>query len=99
MDVMKILAKLPPGYAEDIAGYDKSRLQAEVLQSETNIRQVETEKENDEKLNGAKSLVKDLAGPYRDAVSAQRAKIKYVLHLLDERGQLPEGEGLGSEGE
>ncbi len=99
MDIMKLLAKLPPGYAEDIAGYDKARLQAEVLQSEANIRQVENEKEQDEKLNGAKSLVKDLAGPYRDAVSAQRAKIKYVLHILDERGQLPEGEGVGSDGQ
>jgi hypothetical protein len=95
MDMMKLLAKLPSGYAEEVAGYDDARLQAELVQCEANIHQVETEKAADEKLNGARELVKDLAGPYRDAVSAQRAKIKYVLAMLLERGKLPEGEGLG----
>jgi len=94
MDILKILAKLPAGYAEDVAGFDTGRLQTEVLKCETNIRQVEQEKEADEKLSGAKSLVKDLSAPYRDAVAAQRAKIKYLLHVLEERGQLPEGEGV-----
>ena len=97
MNVMKLLAKLPPGYAEDIAGYDTDRLNAAIIQSESNIRQVEIEKESDAKLHGAQGLVKDLLGPYRDAVSAQRAKIKYLLHVLDERGKLCEGKGVTEE--
>lgn len=95
MDIMKLLSKLPSGYAEDIAAYDHAKLHTEVIQCEANIRQIEEDKANDEKLTGARELVKDLAGPYRDAMNAQRAKIKYVLHLLAERGQLPEGEGVG----
>lgn len=94
MDIMKLLNKLPPGYAEDLAGYDDAQLQAELVQCEANIHQVETDKAADEKLAGAKAIVKDLSAPYRDAISAQRAKIKYVLASLMERGKLPEAQGM-----
>lgn len=94
MDIMKLLSKLPPGYAEDLASYDDAQLQSELVQCEANIHQVETDKAADDKLNGAKALVKDLSAPYRDAIAAQRAKIKFVLASLMERGKLPEAQGL-----
>jgi hypothetical protein len=94
MDMIKLLEKLPPGYAEDVAVYSDEDVRGELVQCEANIHQVETEKAADEKLAGAKAIVKDLSAPYRDAISAQRAKIKYLLALLMERGKLPEGEGL-----
>ena len=88
MDIKKIIAKLPTGWAEDVAGFDAGQLKAAILQSEVNIRTVETERDADERLSGAKELLKDLSGPYRDAVGAQRAKIAYALHVLEERGEL-----------
>lgn len=90
MDIKKIIAKLPVGYVDEAAGYSPSKLKDEVLQAETNIKQIESDRTLDEKLAGAKELVKDLSAPYRDAIKAQRAKIAYVLLLLEEKGQLPE---------
>ncbi len=85
----KILRKLPTGYRDDAATFSDERLRAEVLQAETNIKRVEGEKTEDERLSGAKELVKDLSRPYSDAIAAQRAKISYVMYLLAEKGQLP----------
>ena len=78
--IEKLIKKLPTGYADDVAGYDD-------VECENNIRTTENEREADSKLAGAKEIVKDLSGPYRDAVSAQRAKIAYLLHMLEERGK------------
>lgn len=89
MDLKKIIAKLPTGYVDEVNGASPERLKAEVIRAETNIKSVEQERAEDDKLAGAKELVKDLAGPYRDAINAQRAKISYLMHLLGEAGSLP----------
>lgn len=87
MDIKKILKKLPTGFAEDVASFNTAQLKGVILQSEANIRTVEQEREADDRLRGAKEIVKDLAGPYRDAVTAQRAKIAYAFHVMEERGE------------
>lgn len=92
MDLKKIIAKLPAGFLEDAAGMDEHQLRAEVVKAETAIREVEREKGNDEKLAGAREIVKDISAGYNDAKRAQRAKIAYSLHLLEERGKLGVGE-------
>jgi hypothetical protein len=91
MDIKKIIAKLPVGYAEDCAGYDGDRLRAEIIRAETNLRTVEQEMKADEKLTGARELIKDFMAPYNEAKKAQRAKIAYSLHVLEERGELGTG--------
>lgn len=90
MNIDKLIKKLPTGFADDVAGFNEQQLKDAVLQSEANIRRVEQERDADEKLAGAKELLKDLNGPYRDAIGAQRAKIAYLMHTLEERGKLPD---------
>ena len=90
MNIEKLLKKLPTGFADDVAGFNEQQLKDAVLQSEANIRRVEQERDADEKLAGAKELLKDLNGPYRDAIGAQRAKIAYLMYTLEERGKLPD---------
>lgn len=92
MDIKKIIAKLPVGYLEDAAGMDGDRLRAEIIKAETSIREVDALQKADDKLNGAREIVKDIVGGYNDAKKAQRAKIAYSLHLLEERGELGTGE-------
>jgi len=46
------------------------------------------EKGADAKLSGAKELVKEYSAPYRDAIKAQTAKIKYALFLLEQKGAI-----------
>ncbi len=93
MDIKKIIAKLPTGYAEDCAGYSGDQLRAAIITAEANLKATRQEMKADEKLTGAKDIVKDLGGAYRDAINAQRAKIDYSLHVLEERGELGVGEG------
>lgn len=92
MDINKLIKVLPTGFVDEVAGMKKTDLQRAIIQSETNIREIEAQKKADEKLNGAKELLKDLNEPYRDAIKAQRAKISYVLHVMEERGELPAAE-------
>jgi len=91
MDIKKIIAKLPPGYAEDMAGMNDAQIRAEIIKAETAIRYTEQEMAADEKLRGARELAKDLSAPYREANNAQKAKIRYSLHVLEERGTLGTG--------
>ena len=87
MDIKKIIAKLPTGFVEEAAGLDGDALRAAIVRAEERIRETEREQGQDEKLAGAREIVKDLAGAYNDAKRAQRAKIAYALHLLEERGE------------
>lgn len=90
MDIKKVIARLPVGYVEDTAGMNGDQLRAEIIKAEASLREVDKELKADEKLQGAKELLKDLSGAYSDAKKAQRAKIAYTLHMLDERGELGE---------
>lgn len=91
LDIKKVIAKLPTGYLDDVASMDGSQLRGEIIKAESNIREILKEMAADEKLTGAKELVKDFVGGYNDAKKAQRAKIEYLLHLLEERGELETG--------
>lgn len=91
MDIKKVISALPTGFAEDCAGFNTEQLKDELVKAETSLRRTKQEEKADEKLTGAKELVKDLGGAYREAKKAQRAKIDYTLHVLEERGVLGTG--------
>lgn len=91
MDINKLIAKLPPGFVDDAAGMDGNKLRAEIIKAETSLREVDAAMKADEKLAGAREIVKDIVGGYNDVKKAQRAKIAYVLHVLEERGELGTG--------
>lgn len=99
MDIKKIIAKLPTGFAEDCAGRNGEQLRAEIIRAETSLRWVDQEMKADEKLTGAKELVKDLSSSYNEAKKCQRAKIAYSLHVLEERGELGVGAPAAESGE
>jgi len=83
----KILKKLPTGFADDANSLSKEELKNTIYQSEANVYTIDKEKEDDHKLNGAKDLIKELSAPYREAKSAQMAKIRYCLWLLETKGE------------
>lgn len=92
MDINKLIAKLPTGFVDEASGMDGEQLRAEIIRAETALREVDQFQKEDEKLTGAKEIVKDLVSGYNDVKRAQRAKIQYVLHVLEERGELGTGE-------
>jgi hypothetical protein len=85
MDVLKIIKKLPTGYADEAAAMDGDKLRAEIVKAEGALHECDRLMEDDEKLQAAKLIAKDLGAGYRDARKAQRAKIAYVLYLLEEK--------------
>jgi hypothetical protein len=88
MDIKKIKAKLPAGFADEVEGFDDQRLRDVIIESEAALAEIDREMESDEKLQATKELLRDCMAAYKEAKKMQRAKIAYVLHLLEERGKL-----------
>jgi hypothetical protein len=82
----KWLKKLPTGFSDDADAMSTEDLKKTIVSCENNMYNIDKEKENDEKLNAAKEIMKDLGIPYRDAKTCQSAKIKYCLYLLQGKG-------------
>jgi len=78
--------KLPTGFKDDADSFDIEKLKRTILECESNLVNVDREMQQDEKLQGARGLVKDLSSSYREAKGCQTAKIKYCLYLLEGKG-------------
>lgn len=81
----KVLKDLPE-FKETADAASTDDLKKIIVECEGNIYTIEKEKDSDSKLNSAKELVKEYSAPYRDAVKAQTAKVKYALFLLEGKG-------------
>ena len=81
----KVLKELPE-FKDTADAASTDDLKKIIITCEGNIYTIEKEKDDDTKLNAAKDLVKEYSAPYRDAVKAQTAKIKYALFLLEGKG-------------
>lgn len=78
--------KLPSNFQDEANAMSEEDLKKVIVESEKNLYTIDKEKEADQKLAGAKEIAKTLSGAYREASSAQNAKIKYVMFLLEGRG-------------
>lgn len=81
----KVLTEIPE-FKDTADAASPDDLKKIIVQSEGNISTTEKAKNDDDKLNAAKALVKDYSAPYRDAVKVQTAKIKYAVFLLEGKG-------------
>lgn len=81
----KVIEGLPE-FKETADAASEEDLKKIIVACEGNIYTIDQEKAADDKLNGAKEIVKDLSEPYRDALKVQTAKIKYALFLLEGKG-------------
>lgn len=86
MNMNKIVSKLPVGFADEAQALDNTALERCVLDATQALAEVDREIAEHEQLKAAKAVVRDLMGPFQDARKAQRAKIAYCLHLIEERG-------------
>jgi DNA-directed RNA polymerase alpha subunit len=82
----KDLKKLPDAFVDSVAAMKEDELKKIVYECEGNIYTIEQSKAQDEKLQSARESVKEWAAPYREASSIQKAKIKYIMWLLEGRG-------------
>jgi len=83
----KILNKLASEFIDSANGKTTDELRKEILKAEEALSEIEKAKASDHKLNGAKDLVKELSGPYRESANVANAKIKYAIHMIEGRGE------------
>lgn len=83
-----VLKNLGTGVQEEMDAMDADTLGAAILEAESTIQNTTAEMGEDEKLAGAKEIVKDLASGYRDVIKAQRAKVTYAVSRLQEMGKI-----------
>lgn len=55
-----------------------------IVKAEQKMKEIEEEREADERLAAAKNIVKDLNGSYTSAIKYERAKINYLLEKIAE---------------
>ncbi len=88
MNLRKLIKSLPTGFAQEADALSPEALKAAIIVCETNIAESERAKENDEQLHALREKLQELNGSYADAVKTQRAKIRYMLLLLEQKGLL-----------
>ena len=96
----KIKKKCQKDYPEFTDGMDRlgrDDLNKNITRYATYREEVELAQKNDEKLNEAKEVVKDLAGPYRDSLKALKLKLQYLYILLQESAEAPSEEETSEE--
>lgn len=75
-----------PEFVNEVSVLTPDQLNNRLATLAKNLEESETAKEQDEELEDAKATASELAAPYRDAKKALRAKSKYVISLLKEKG-------------
>jgi hypothetical protein len=86
VDIKKVIAKLPSGFVDDAAAMSPDELRQCIVDATANMERIQSEQEADEKLTGAKELVRDYSAGYKEARAAQAAKVSYCHHRLAELG-------------
>lgn len=90
IDVKKLLKVLPVGWKDEADTYSTDQLEAAIVDANAAIKQCEEDIAENPKVQGAKEILKDIMAPFTEIKKAQKAKISYALHLLEEKGALRE---------
>lgn len=86
VSVSEKVQKEMPEFADAVAGLSVEELNARVTQCAKDSEQIQDAKEADEALEDAKELSRQLAAPYREGLSANRLKTRYLIALIKEKG-------------
>lgn len=88
MKMSTVLKNLPTGWAEEAEAMDEAQLRDVIVESSNNIHVTRLEMQENPGVKDAKEKYKDAAGPFRDAIKAQNAKIAYALAQLESKGKI-----------
>lgn len=82
----KQLMLLPDIWKDSVETKTKEELESEIIKCQQEITSTELDMAEDDKLQAAKALVKDLSSAYRDSIKVEKLKTKHVLHIMRQRG-------------
>jgi hypothetical protein len=81
----KIIDELPE-FREQAEAASKDELNQIIILAQGNISNIEKDLEENQEIIDQREKLKQMVGPYKDAVRVQTAKTKWCLHLLKEKG-------------
>lgn len=79
-------SKLPEGWLEAAESMDPDELKKKLLEAESTIQSTEKDRDSDTKLKAIKDDLKALNGGYKDVLDCEKAKIKCIVSILQDRG-------------
>jgi hypothetical protein len=74
---------LSSSFVENNQDISEDEAMEKLTQCELTIRDLLEEKNNDDKLNAAKQIAKDLSAGYNSAVNYEKAKIQFLLEQIE----------------
>jgi len=74
---------LSSSFVENHQDINEDEAMEKITQCELTIRDLSEEKKNDDKLNAAKQIVKDLNNGYNSAINYEKAKIQFLLEQIE----------------
>lgn len=80
---------LSKSFVENVKDISEDQAAEMIVKAEMKIKQLKEEQANDEKLNAAKQITKDLNAGYTSVIKMEEAKISY---LLDQIQAIQDGE-------
>lgn len=82
----KVLKKLPPGFAQQLPKLVETDLKKIIQESARTIKDLNKEMKHHREIIALKDQIKDLEGPYKDAIGIFDAKIIACHETLNGRG-------------
>lgn len=80
----KIKNVLSETFVKDNEDINEDRAMELIVKATIAIKELDEEKENDDSLNAAKSVVKDLSAGYGSARKYEQAKVRYLIAKIEE---------------
>jgi hypothetical protein len=75
---------LSKSFVENTKDLGEDQLGELVVKAEIKIKELQEEQKNDDKLNAAKQIVKDLNAGYAAVVKMEKAKVAYLIEKIQE---------------
>jgi len=82
----KVLSQV---FIDNHSDLNEDQVASYIVESALKIKLLEDERSNDDKLNAAKQITKDMNAGYSSAIKYERAKIAFLLERIEEIQSTP----------
>lgn len=72
-------------YVANNIGLSEESAKVKLIEAQFSIKKINEEKDNDDQLNAAKEVLKELNAGYNAATKHEKAKIEFLLEVIESR--------------
>ena len=81
-----------PDFCAEVDRMQKEEIKARTIALARHSKEIDDSQEADEELKAVREQLSEMSAPYRDAKKAVKAKLGYLVQLLEDKGGVPNGE-------